>query len=103
MPSRDCSRDPGRSARLTFSWAMLACVLNFGLIAQAQQADRRDRQDPELMIESGGRMGTCDSMAFTPDGRYLLAAGDDKVVRVWSFEDGALKPAKVPVLRWPVW
>jgi WD40 repeat protein len=90
----------------------------------AEQIDRRDRLDPELIIESGGRMGTCDALAFTDDGKQLLAVGDDKVVRVWDFADGnlraagaaaggavrvrdfadgKLRPGSPAVLRWSIW
>ena len=82
---------------------VLACLGNAGSTAHAQQADRRDRKDPELVVESGGRMGTCDVLTFTADGKHLLAAGDDKVVRVWSYQDGRLDPRSMKVLRWPIW
>jgi WD40 repeat protein len=72
-------------------------------LLHAQQADRRDRKAPELVVESGGRMGTCDALVFTPDGRYLLATGDDKVVRVWPFHQGRLDARSARVLRWPAW
>ena len=85
------------------SLVVLACILIGGLLtARSQQEDRRDRKDPELVVESGGRMGTCDSMTFTADGRYLLATGDDKVVRVWSYQDGKLDGRSMKVLRWPI-
>jgi WD40 repeat protein len=80
--------------------ALVAC-LTAGL-ASAQN-DRRDRQDPELVIESGGRTGTCDYLTFTADGNHLLAVGDDKVVRVWPYRGGKLDPDGMKVLRWSVW
>src|SRR5438552_18186681 len=67
------------------------------------QVNRRDRQDPELIIESGGRMGACDHLTFTDDGKQLLAVGDDKVVRVWDVVGGKLRPADPAVLRWSIW
>ena len=59
------------------------------------QSDRRDRQYPELVVESDGRLGSCDSLQFTADGKYVLAVGDDKVVRIWPYRDGKLQTGSV--------
>jgi WD40 repeat protein/uncharacterized caspase-like protein len=67
------------------------------------QINRRDRLDPELVLEPGGRTGACDFLTFTSDGNHLLAAGDDKVVRIWDFARGKLAPGKPAVLRWSIW
>jgi WD40 repeat protein len=84
-----------------------ACLVVVGLASvtdpAAAQNDRRNRRDPELVLETGGRTGTCDALLFTSDGQHLLAVGDDKVVRVWRCADGKLEPAQMPVLRWPTW
>jgi WD40 repeat protein len=71
--------------------------------ATALAQDRRDRENPELIVESGGRIGSCDSLQFTKDGNYLLAVGDDKVVRIWPYRDGQLHKDGMQVLRWSVW
>src|SRR5262249_9332902 len=44
---------------------------------------------------------TCDVLAFTPDGKHLLAVGDDKVVRIWKVSERRLDPE--PTLRWAIW
>jgi WD40 repeat protein len=67
------------------------------------QIDRRDRRNPELIVEAGGRLSTCDQLVFTKDGKYLLAAGDDKVVRVWRVVGGRLDATGLPPLRWITW
>ena len=38
------------------------------------------------MLETGGHLAPVWSLAFTPDGKQLISAGDDKVVRVWNLE-----------------
>lgn len=83
-------------------------VVVLGLMASdalCQQFDRRARDEPEIVIEAGGRIGTCDVLRFTPNGRFLLAAGDDKVVHVWPHSvDGLDKtPGKAKTLRWRAW
>ena len=45
-------------------------------------------EDPRLVIESGGHLSTIRFVAFTRDGKYLVSAGDDKVVRVWDVNTG---------------
>jgi WD40 repeat protein len=84
--------------------AGIACTSAWAeLPPRLQQRDRRDRMFPELLIESDGRRGTCDVLTFTGDGKHLLAAGDDKVVRIWEYRDGQIHPQSMKVLRWAVW
>jgi len=89
-------------ARIIMSLALSAA---FASTSSAQQFDRRARDEPEVAIEAGGRVGTCDVLAFSPDGNFLLAAGDDKVVRVWPHSATGLDttPGKASVLRWRAW
>jgi WD40 repeat protein len=77
-----------------------------------QQYDRRARDEPEVCLETGGRYGTCDVLGFTPDGHYLYAAGDDKVVRLWPCkEEGSVQGTLIldnsvsqkRTLRWRAW
>jgi WD40 repeat protein len=81
----------------------LACSTAWAETPREQQSDRRDRMFPELVVESGGRRGTCDALAFTRDGKHLLAVGDDKVVRVWEYRDGRIDPQSMKTLRWSIW
>jgi uncharacterized caspase-like protein/WD40 repeat protein len=73
--------------------------------AQQQQADRRSRDEPEIVVEAGRRVGPCDALRFSRDGQFLFAAGDDKVVRVWPHSVNGLdtEPAHVQTLRWRAW
>jgi WD40 repeat protein len=43
---------------------------------------------PILMLDTGGRVAAINGLAFTPDGKQIVSAGDDKVVRVWDWETG---------------
>jgi WD40 repeat protein len=88
-------------ARLVLVAALFgAWLTSMDRLAHAQ-ADRRGRAEPELVVETGARTGACDVLTFTPDGRHLLAAGDDKVVRSWRWDDGRLSPEQT--LRWSIW
>src|SRR5262245_42638948 len=72
-------------------------------LTAAAQVDRRSRDEPEMFIEAGGRSGTCDALLFSPDGKYLYAGGDDKVVRVWPVGSRGLETGRMSTLRWPAW
>jgi cysteinyl-tRNA synthetase len=41
-----------------------------------------------LMLDTGGHMALIRSIAFTPDGRQLVSASDDKTIRVWDLATG---------------
>jgi WD40 repeat protein len=86
--------------------AALAAALFAAVGVAPAQNDRRDRQDPELVLEPGGRTAACDQLLFVKDAKgqeLLLAAGDDKAVRVWKLDAGKLIPGEPAALRWPVW
>ena len=80
----------------------IAIVLLSAAVSFAQDS-RRDREEPELVIESGGRTATCDAMQFSDDGAFLFAAGDDKVVRIWPNGEAGPDGSKMTTLRWPSW
>src|SRR5947207_764342 len=73
--------------------------------AAPRQFDRRSRDEPEIVVEAGGRYGFCDALLFDREGRFLFAGGDDKVVRVWPHSADGLEtdPLKAKVLRWRAW
>ncbi len=43
---------------------------------------------PILQLDTGGHMGLIRNLAFTPDGKYIVSAGHDKVIRVWDWRAG---------------
>jgi WD40 repeat protein len=44
--------------------------------------------EPQLIIDSGGHQATIRFVAFTHDGKYLVSAGEDKVIRIWDVASG---------------
>jgi WD40 repeat protein len=93
-------------ARLAASLALLGLCAPGGVAQSlAQQTDRRARDEPEVVVQAGGRVGTSDAVRFTPQGDFVLAVGDDKVVHVWPHSATGLdtNPAQARVLRWRSW
>ncbi len=66
---------------------ILIAMLALGAIAA--KADEK----PILTINPGGHTAMVNELIFTPDGRELISAGDDKVIRIWDVETGELNRA----------
>jgi WD40 repeat protein len=56
-------------------------ILSFAPYALADKQAR-------LMLDTGGHMAAINDIAFTPDGKQLVSASDDKTIRVWSLQTG---------------
>ncbi len=87
---------------------VLAIAVLIGLAAAGSapaqtQADRRERKEPGLILETPGRMASCDALTFVREGDdlFLLAAGDDKVVIVWQVVGDRLVEKRR--LRWGIY
>jgi WD40 repeat protein len=64
-------------------------VLLWAVIVVVAQASAIGAQEPPaLMLDTGGHMGLVTEIAFTPDGKHLVSAGHDKVIRVWDWQAG---------------
>lgn len=89
--------------RLTLLALVFAAVPAWAQPDEGEQLDRRDRREPSIILNTGGRTGTCDVLKFTPDGTELLGAGDDKVVTGYRVGDKGIDEKSVRFLRWPSW
>lgn len=45
-------------------------------------------QQPILQIDPGGHKALIKDLVFTPNGKYLVSAGNDKLIRVWDIKTG---------------
>ncbi|HKI32999.1 MAG TPA: hypothetical protein VKA46_14200 [Gemmataceae bacterium] len=82
---------------------LVACLTASAPVFAQSQEDRRERTEPGLILETPGRMGSCDVLQFVREGNdlYLLAAGDDKVVIVWQVVGNRLVEKRR--LRWGIY
>src|SRR5947209_4244625 len=82
---------------------LVLVVVCLGLmVSPAHAQSRRGRTTPGLILETGARHATCDVLTFLPDGSALVAAGDDKVVRIWGVAGQRFRSHRSETLRWPI-
>ena len=67
---------------MKFKAFLLLLALLYAVAAHSQGAQ------PRLLIDPGGHTDKIRDVMFTHDGRYLVSAGYDKVVRVWDIQKG---------------
>ncbi|RYC66871.1 caspase family protein [Spirosoma sordidisoli] len=48
------------------------------------------QSDPQLVLNTNGHQGLIRDIAVTNDGRFIISAGDDKVIRIWNAQTGLL-------------
>lgn len=87
-------------------WTSLLLVALASVLADAGPLPgqtRRARTSPGLVMETGAPRAFTDALVFTADGKRLLAAGEDKVVRYWDLDDEKFASPHSRVLRWPIY
>jgi WD40 repeat protein/uncharacterized caspase-like protein len=54
----------------------------------AEPSEPRIESPLRLMLDTGGHQAVLKDIIWTKDGRQIISAGDDKVIRVWDAETG---------------
>ena len=72
--------------RLNLTWFAYFAIRIYCIPAYAVSALCAD--EPRLVIDTGGHQAVTRFIAFTRDGKSLVSAGDDKVVRIWDIASG---------------
>jgi len=85
--------------RLALTVAALAIAS--GLWARQGSDARLQSLQTELVLDTNGRVAACDVLLFTPDGKHLLATGDDKLVRSWEWTGQRLN--REEPCRWSIY
>ena len=73
----------GMRGKTGFSTAMFRPVPTHGTSARILPTT-----PPLLMLDTGGHMSKIQRAFFTPNGRYIVSAGNDKVIRIWDWRAG---------------
>ena len=89
-----------REPNVWIELGMMACVLFWTPFAHAQE-QLGNFSKPIPILSTGGHSAAVRSLAFSPDGSQLFSAGLDKVVHVWTLNDG--RPRLTRTLRPPIW
>jgi WD40 repeat protein len=64
------------------------CHVSVTLAEQPKIQAAQDQGGPLLVLDTGGHMALINGLAFTPEGKQLVSASDDKVIRVWDLQAG---------------
>ena len=85
-------------------FALLVCFTACGVFEAdfllAQQSRRNVLTKPELVLDSNAPQSVTHILKFTNGGRTLLAAGSDKIVRLWPYHDGMCDVSETRKIRW---
>jgi WD40 repeat protein len=83
------TKPPGAELRLRVMSGGSERRVSVTLAEQPKIQAAQDREGgPLLMLDTGGHMAVIRGLAFTPDGKQLASAGEDKVIRIWDWQAG---------------
>jgi C-terminal processing protease CtpA/Prc len=82
------AKSPGSDIRLRVLSGGHERRVTVKLAEQPKIQAAQDQGGPLLMLDTGGHMAVIKGLAFAPDGKQLVSAGDDKVIRVWDWQAG---------------
>jgi WD40 repeat protein len=89
-----------RALRRRLGWLAIFAVLFITGSQAAGQTLPQDFLRPRLVLNGQGHTASLRALTFSPDGRYLLSGGLDKVVHVWEFRTG--RPRLDRTIRPPI-
>lgn len=78
---------PGTEIKLIVRRGAREKLLTVALAAEPRSA-LAAASKPILQLDTGGHTAVIRDLAFTPDGKFIVSAGDDKVIRVWDWRKG---------------
>jgi WD40 repeat protein/uncharacterized caspase-like protein len=82
------ARGPGASVRLRLLRGGKEKMVSLTLGSEARRTKLSAADAPQPMLDTGGHMALIRGVTFTPDGRQLVSASDDKTIRVWDLATG---------------
>jgi WD40 repeat protein len=76
----------------------IAVALTVGICLASLAPPSSAQEKPQLVFDSGGHTGRIRAFSFTPDGKQLVSASEDKTVRVWDIDSTAcLRVIRPPI------
>jgi WD40 repeat protein len=82
------AKPPGAVVRLQVLSAARERSVTVTLAERPKIQATQDQALPLLMLDTDGHTALITDLAFTPDGRQLVSAGVDKVIRIWDWQTG---------------
>jgi len=86
--------------RAGYAWLAIVAAMILTTCPAVAQTLSQDFLKPRLVLNGQGHTASLRAMTFSPDGRYLLSGGLDKVVHVWDFRAG--RPRLDRTIRPPI-